>query len=92
MGSYSCCCRFWVGFIVGTVLTGAFVWTVSEIKKEKNSSRIPNTICHYEKIENCHYVFEVDTITNEVKRIRYFVPMGDLESWERKNSATGREE
>lgn len=87
------CSKFWVGFLLGVVITAGSIWVVSEVKKSLVSDhRIPNTIGCFEKIGVHHYIFEVDTLTNEVKRIQYFVPMGDPESWERRNSATGRDE
>ena len=80
--------KFWGGFVIGMLLTLSVTLIVTGVNQGKQN----NTIRHYEKIGECHYTFDIDTITNEVKSIRYFVPVGDKESWERKNSATGRDE
>ena len=90
--------KFWIGFVLGAILCLSVIGTMLKIQEDKENlyrySDLPpsNTIRHYEKIGECHYTFDIDTITNEVKSIRYFVPGGDKETWERKNSATGRDD
>ena len=84
--------EFWSGIITGIGIVLLTMLVCSRVSKEEISDTSNEHIIFvFEKIGDRHYVFDVDTLTDEVIRIHRYIQYEDDESWERKQSIKGRE-